>query len=112
VLKVVSDETFMQTARATADYLWNGLAELGQEFPELISEVRGKGMMLGIVLQASAEDVSRLQKEMIEQGILVDVTQKTIVRLLPALTLERADVDGFLQTFRQQLSRLQKGVTA
>lgn len=112
VLRQVLDETFMQQARDTADSLWNGLARLGQEFPGLISEVRGKGMMLGIVLTATAKQVSQLQRALMAQGILVDVTQKTIVRLLPALILEPAQVARFLESFRAELSLLQKEVNA
>lgn len=110
VLKKVLDERFMETARKTADDLWNGLSELGKEFPALISEVRGKGMMLGILLQATPVQVSQLQKAMIAKGILVDVTQKTIVRLLPALTLAPEQAARFLEAFRYELSLLQKEV--
>lgn len=112
VLKTVLDETFMQNARDNASSLWSGLERIGAEFPGLISEVRGKGMMLGIVLEAAPEQVSQLQRAMMDNGILVVVTQKTIVRLLPALILEPAHVDRFLAAFREELSKLHKGVTA
>ncbi|MGE5704033.1 MAG: aspartate aminotransferase family protein [Clostridia bacterium] len=109
VLNVILDETFMQAARKTADHLQQGISALGTEYPELIMEVRGKGMMLGIALSATPVAVSNLQKAMIAEGIVVDVTQKTIVRLLPPLTLTTAEDDRFLETFRQQLARLQRG---
>jgi acetylornithine aminotransferase len=41
---------------------------------------------------------------LLAEGILVDVTQKTIVRLLPPLTLTKDDVDRFLEVFTRQLT--------
>ncbi|MGO0062126.1 aspartate aminotransferase family protein [Brevibacillus fluminis] len=112
VLKTVLDEAFMRNARDTSSYLWSGLARIGAEFPGLISEVRGKGMMLGVVLAAAPEQVSQLQRALMDKGILVDVTQKTIVRLLPALILEPAHVDRFLAAFHEELDKLHKGGSA
>lgn len=63
-------------------------------------------MMVGIPLSVTPEETSRLQQNLLAEGILVDVTQKTIVRLLPPLTLTTKDVDFFLAVFSRQLMAL------
>lgn len=106
VLNVVLDETFMLTVRETIAYLWQRLYEVRDAYPHAVREIRGKGMMVGILLHAEAEQVSRLQQKLLANGVLVDVTQKTIVRLLPPLTLTKQDVDRFIGEFTQAIAQI------
>ncbi|WP_139490193.1 aspartate aminotransferase family protein [Brevibacillus dissolubilis] len=106
VLDVVLDEAFVQQSQDNANYLWTRIQTLVDQHPELFSEIRGKGMMLGIQTKLSPEQARHLQQDLLDQGILVDITQKTIVRLLPPLTLTQADIDRFLEVFGQSLSKL------
>lgn len=55
-----------------------------------IQDVRGFGLMIAVELD---EDVSHLVALGLEQGVLINVTQGNIVRLLPPLTLTDAEAD-------------------
>ena len=55
-----------------------------------IQDVRGLGLMIAVELD---EDVSHLVALGLEQGVLINVTQGNIVRLLPPLTLTDAEAD-------------------
>ncbi|WP_059104960.1 aspartate aminotransferase family protein [Shouchella shacheensis] len=108
VLRVLHDGQ-LKESKETAASLTDGLEALQKEFPEALSEVRGLGMMLGIQTHLSPEQVKLIQRNMLEAGILVDVTQQTIIRLLPPLTLTHTEIDTFLRLFRGVLaSVLQK----
>lgn len=50
-------------------------------------------MMLGLPTNLAADEVSAIQQHLLQNGILVDVTQRTIIRLLPPLTLNKDQVD-------------------
>jgi acetylornithine aminotransferase len=104
VLDELQDPSFVAKVDEVIEYLWSGLEALRSRLPQQLQALRGKGMMVGIPLSATPEDVSRLQSELLAEGILVDVTQKTIVRLLPPLTLTKDDVDRFLEVFTRQLT--------
>ncbi|WP_400163135.1 aspartate aminotransferase family protein [Brevibacillus sp. TJ4] len=104
VLDELLDPTFAAHVNEVIVYLWDGLEQLRQRFPDQLQELRGKGMMVGIPLHISAEEASQLQKNLLAEGILVDVTQKTIVRLLPPLTLTKADADQFLSVFARHVA--------
>ncbi|MFD2371004.1 aspartate aminotransferase family protein [Brevibacillus sp. GCM10020057] len=93
-------------------YLWDGLEGLRKRLPEQLQALRGKGMMVGIPLSVTPEEASRLQRDLLAEGILVDVTQKTIVRLLPPLTLTKEDVDRFLDVFSRRLTAAVAGKEA
>jgi acetylornithine/N-succinyldiaminopimelate aminotransferase len=106
VLDELLDPAFAAQAEEVTTYLWNSLDGLRERLPEQLQALRGKGMMVGIPLSVSPEEASHLQQKLLEDGILVDVTQKTIVRLLPPLTLTKEDVDLFLSVFSRHLTAL------
>ncbi|MED1951657.1 aspartate aminotransferase family protein [Brevibacillus centrosporus] len=103
VMDELLDPDFSSSVAEVIEYLWSGLEDLRSRLPEQLQALRGKGMMVGIPLSVTPEEASRLQSNLLEEGILVDVTQKTIVRLLPPLTLTKEDVDHFLAVFARQL---------
>ncbi|GAA4715209.1 aspartate aminotransferase family protein [Brevibacillus fulvus] len=104
VLDVVLDESFSAEVNEKIAYLWQQLSSIRDNHPDKVQQVRGKGMMVGIPLNAAAEKVSELQRNLLAEEILVDVTQKTIVRLLPPLTISKAEIDRFIERFGQALA--------
>jgi acetylornithine/N-succinyldiaminopimelate aminotransferase len=80
--------------------LCNRAAELGERIVDAlraglagdnrIQDVRGLGLMIAVELD---QDVSHLVALGLEQGVLINVTQGNIVRLLPPLTLTDAEAD-------------------
>lgn len=55
----------------------------------IIKEVRGEGLMIGI---ETTVDASLIQKKALEKGLLVLTAGKNVVRLLPPLIIENADI--------------------
>lgn len=103
VVETLLDGGVLETAQSTISYFWDQLNQLKEASP-LIQEIRGKGMMIGIVTGAESAKVKQLRSAMLEAGILIDVTQGTIIRLLPPLTLTKEEVDGFLNAFHTRLA--------
>jgi len=56
-------------------------------------EIRGQGLMLGIAL---AKPCGALVGLALEQGLLINVTADTVVRLLPSLIFSQADAQQLL----------------
>lgn len=106
VMDELLDPAFVASVDEVIDYLWSELEGLRKRLGDQLQALRGKGMMVGIPLSVTPEEASHLQQQLLEEGILVDVTQKTIVRLLPPLTLTKADVDRFLEVFACHLQTL------
>jgi acetylornithine/N-succinyldiaminopimelate aminotransferase len=71
-------------------------AHLGERLTELagrhasVKEVRGVGLMRGLDLDRPASPVVDAARD---RGLLVNATAKTVVRLLPALTITEGEVD-------------------
>ena len=95
--KVVLEEVFesglMNEVAELGDYFFNQLLEIKKMFPGDIKDVRGKGFMIGIELSYECSDIV---KEMREKKVLVNCTNKNVIRILPPLISTKSDIDFFL----------------
>ena len=66
-----------------------------------VKEIRGKGLMLAIELN---EDAPNLVNEALEAGILINVAQGNVIRLLPPLTLTDKEADSIIETISNLIS--------
>jgi len=89
-LEQLMDHGLLDHVRAVGDHLERSLRTLALKHP-IIVEVRGAGLMRGVQLRVDATPVVDLARE---RGLLVNRTSETVVRLLPALTIEAADIDA------------------
>lgn len=99
VLNTLIDDGLMQEAYETSHYLNDKLQEIQKENSYYIQEVRHAGMMFGISMNDTNENVKKLQLELMEKGILVDVTQGNIIRLLPPYIITKEEIDAFIYEF-------------
>ncbi|MEU6679792.1 acetylornithine transaminase [Streptomyces sp. NPDC046925] len=76
-----------------------GLAALGHP---LVREVRGAGLLLGIVLDGDI--AARVQQAAQDNGLLVNAVAPDVIRLAPPLTVSDSEVDTFLDGFGTALS--------
>jgi len=74
----------------------------------VIAEVRGAGLMRGLELQVDAAAVVEQARQ---QGLLVNRTNEKVVRLLPPLNVEAADIDRAVDMLDHVLAATTVGVT-
>ncbi len=87
--ETIEREGLLDAAVDNADYIRDRLVAVQQELP-IIEELRICGMMIGIDLTIpSAPAVGKAM----ERGVLLNATQDTVVRLLPALNISREELD-------------------
>lgn len=99
VLNTLIDDGLMQEAYEMSLYLNDKLREIQNENSYYIQEVRHAGMMFGISLNDTNTNVKKLQVELMEKGMLVDVTQGNIIRLLPPYIITKEEIDAFIYEF-------------
>ena len=87
---VIRDEGLLENVRLNSEYLFGALAEL-----EAVEEVRGLGYLVGIKFKG--ESAKPYQQGLLERRIITGLADDTsVLRLLPPLTLRRAEIDLFL----------------
>ena len=93
VLDVIEGEGLVENARETGDYLMARLKELQQEEPR-ITDVRGRGLMVGISLAFFFNDTATT--EIYTEHCFTGCASTNILRLLPPLTFTRDMADDFI----------------
>jgi 4-aminobutyrate aminotransferase len=68
-----------------------GLRPLIEQYPDLVREVRGKGLMIGLRLD-SGETADAVQLQAFERGLLVLEAGDDCIRLSPPLVVTEAEV--------------------
>ncbi len=89
VLDVVLAPGFIERVGQIALRLKQSLAELKDKHPQVIAEIRGEGLMLGLKLHTPNTD---FVNEARAHGLLVVGAGDNVVRLLPPLIITEADV--------------------
>ena len=100
VLDIMQRDGLMARARELGEWALEEFAALQAEFPRKISEIRGRGLMLGIELAFPGQDV---WEKLLERGFILNLTQGRVLRLLPPLIVRREDLAAFIQALRQIL---------
>ncbi|MEU9748454.1 MULTISPECIES: aspartate aminotransferase family protein [Streptomyces] len=118
VLSVIEDEQIVANARATGDLLRSRLAALVDRY-ELLSEVRGRGLMIGIEfgrptsigLRSRWAMLQKARKGLFAQMVVVPLLQRhriltqvsgdhlEVIKLIPPLTIGEPEVDRFVTAF-------------
>lgn len=83
------NENLAQKAQITGTYLMNRLNEERKKNNH-IKEVRGKGLMIGIVLDQKGKEIV---PEMMKHGVLANCTAENVIRFVPPLTISEKDLD-------------------
>lgn len=108
-LKVLQEENIPLQAREKGEYLIGKLQGFQQNFPELITEVRGMGLLIGMEFFDS-DIASLLAMEMAERMVLVAYTLNNprVIRFEPPLTITYKEMDQVIQAMAESLQEVRK----
>lgn len=103
VLDVVLDDDFLDQVRQRSLALTQKLARLKDEYPDVIEEIRGAGLMIGIKCRhANTELSSACQAE----HLLTVGAGDNVVRLLPPLIISQDDIDDAVARLEKACHRV------
>jgi len=99
-LGVLADPKLLAHVRDIGAHFRRRLDELATRFP-MITQVRGEGLMLGVVLDRPGAPVVQ---RCLADGLLINCTADRVLRFLPPLVIERALVDDGLAILEKALA--------
>ncbi len=99
-LEVILKENLAERAKTTGKYLFEKLCRL-KEKHNLISDVRGKGLMVGIELNTPCKEIV---KECALRGVLLNCTVETVIRFLPPLIVTEEEIDAGIKVLGEVLN--------
>jgi len=100
VLDVIEQERLIDNARTVGSYLIEKLRELQAKEPR-ITDIRGRGLMIGIDLSLPQSDVRRRLIE--QEHCFTGCSGEHTLRLLPPLCLSEAQADDFVGRLERAL---------
>ncbi len=104
-LEIISEERLVENARGTGDYLRAQLESVQQEFPQLIVNARGRGLMCAFDLP-DGETRDRFRREAFAKRMLILGCGPSSIRFRPSLTVTREDIDKGMDITRECLRAL------
>lgn len=97
VLDVIESENLVDNTARVGEYLISELSKLPR-----VSEVRGRGLMIGLEVNGfTGSDLRR--KLLFEHHVFTGGAGQYTLRLLPALSISKAEADMFLDKFKQTI---------
>lgn len=106
-LEILQRDGLAARAAESGEWLMSELEKLSQEFPHLIAQVRGLGLMIG--LECTGEQhAGALISGLLKHHVLAVYTlnQPKVIRLEPPLTISRTDLQLAVDAFRASLSAM------
>ena len=102
VLDVVLAPGFLAEVDRKARRLWHMLGEVVAAYPQVLMDVRGAGLILGL---KGVVPNGELQNAFMAEGLLTVAAGDNVVRLVPPLVLTDADVDTAVEMIRRGVRR-------
>lgn len=101
VLEEIVESRLDARAADLGAYFLGRLRELAAALPALVKEARGLGLMLGLELRVEADPVVAAMRD---RGILINATDKTVLRFVPPLVVGKDDIDATVDALRAVLA--------
>ncbi len=98
VLDQILKKNFLKNVKKVSKYFNFELKKLKNEFPNVIKEIRGVGLLLGIQL---FNDQTDFIKRLMKNKLLTIKAGENVIRLLPPLTVKKKEIDIAVKIIRK-----------
>ena len=99
-LDVLADEHLAERAATLGDYLLRRLKAIRSP---VVTDVRGKGLLIGMELDARRVGAREFVEALLRHGVLSKDTHGTVARFAPPLVVEREALDWGVARIREAL---------
>ena len=90
VLDIIFKKGFLKNVQKISKYFHKELHKLQGEYPKVVKEVRGTGLLVGLKI---FEDQTEFIKKLSDNKLLTVKASENVVRLLPPLTVKKQNID-------------------
>ena len=90
VLEQIFKKDFLNNVQKISKYFFFELKKIKENYPKVIKEIRGKGLLVGIQLY---NDQSKFVQKLMDNQLLTIRAADNVIRLLPPLTVNKREID-------------------
>ncbi len=102
VMDTVSEQAFLDKVNQKGEYIMKAVASFKSPY---ITEIRGKGLMIGLQVTLFHKDVV---KKCLENGLMLLTAGSDVLRMLPPLTITYEEIDTGLEILKKALDEYGK----
>ena len=107
VMRLLLADGFLESVQEKSRYFVARLQEIAARFPALASGVRGRGLLLGLVLtEKGIEHGAAIVQQLFERGVLINFAGNTVLRFVPPLIVETSEIDTLIERLEEVLATL------
>ena len=103
VMDIVSNKRFLRNVKSISKYFLLKLNNLKNVYPNIIKNIRGKGLLIGIQLHA---DQTKFIKKLMDNKLLTIRAAENVVRILPPLNVKKNEVEQALKIINKVCKEL------
>merc|ERR1712078_34023 len=98
VLDQIFKKGFLSNIEKVSKYFYKELDKLKKDYPNIIKEIRGKGLLIGIQLHS---DQSSFIKSLEQNYLLTIRASENVIRILPPLNVKKNEIDLALKIIKK-----------
>lgn len=103
VMDIVSNKKFLNNVKNISKYFLLKLNQIKNIYPDIIKEIRGKGLLIGIQLYS---DQAKFIKKLMENKLLTIRAAENVIRILPPLNVKKNEIDQALKIIQKVCSEI------
>jgi len=107
-LELLEEENLIENSRVLGDFFKNALINIKSN---VIKEVRGKGLWIGVVIDPNYVSGKDLSKLLLKEGILCKETHETVIRFAPPLVITKEEIEWALKIITATLTQIENKAT-
>lgn len=106
VAKYMAENDLLENVDARGEQLAAGLAKIAEKYPNILGEVRGWGVLRGVVVKDDAGcTAGELVGDVMKEGLLLVPAGPSVVRFVPPLIVNEAQIDQALEMFEEAVAK-------
>ena len=102
VMDIISNKKFLNNIKNLSKYFLKNLNEIKDKYPNIIKQIRGKGLLIGIQLHS---DQTLFIKRLMENKLLTIKAAENVIRILPPLNVKKSEIDIALKVINKVCSK-------
>ena len=101
VMDIISNKKFLKNIKNLSKYFLKNLNDIKDKYPNIIKQIRGKGLLIGIQLH---KDQTLFIKKLMENKLLTIKAAENVIRILPPLNVKKSEIDIALKVINKVCS--------
>jgi acetylornithine/N-succinyldiaminopimelate aminotransferase len=103
VMDIISNKKFLNNVKSISKYFLSNLNKIQNEYPNIIKEIRGRGLLIGMQLKT---DQVKFIKKLMDNNLLTIRAAENVVRILPPLNVKKNEINQSIKIIKKVCSEL------